>query len=641
MALHIFKKFDRRLAADLRTQRANIVAGLACVVVTSLLTTATIGLVEKSIGAIRDASPIRSVEVPRNAQDLKAKLEHDAMVERLSKNLGLERKRVEAAYASAQEPRVRSREDAIRFLSWLCVAIVGTFAVKYWFTRGQSYFLSKAATELSGDLRRRMYRKIQRLPIAYFNRTRAGEIQSILTNDVTVYQNAVSIIRDSIDGPIKAATALAYIVYTQPWLSLMVVGTFPLMWFVIQRNGKKMRIAQRQVQDDLADLNSVTQESIQGVRVVKAFAAEEKMEATYESAIVQWLRNQLAASRRIASLRPLVELIGATALAIVLYICGMLAFNGRLQIEQIAALIFALDVINQGFRALGNVNSTYNQVQAASERIYGQLLDLPEEHADLRGATKLAEPKGRITFEGVGFSYPDGTVALKGIDFVLEPGESLALVGPSGAGKSTIADLLLRFYDPTEGRITFDGVDIRQLDQTWLRSRIGVVPQQNFLFAGTIAENIRLGAPSATDSEVVEAARQAHADVFVEQLPSTYETFIGEKGIGLSGGEQQRVAIARALARKPTLLLLDEATSALDAQSEKIVQEALDEVMRQRTTLFIAHRLTTAARADRLIVLRRGEIVETGSHRELMEMDGAYAAMYRAFGSGIVDDDIG
>ena len=239
------------------------------------------------------------------------------------------------------------------------------------------------------------------------------------------------------------------------------------------------------------------------------------------------------------------------------------------------------------------------------------------------------------------FTYPDGTVALKSVSFDIEPGTSLALVGPSGAGKSTIADLLLRFYDPTEGRILFDGVDIRELKGQWYRAQIGVVPQQTFLFAGTIAENLRLGDPGASHEQIVKSAVAAHADVFIEQTPEKYETVLGERGVRLSGGEGQRIAIARALVRNPKVLLLDEATSNLDAQSERVVTAALEEIMQSRTTLFIAHRLTTAARATRIVVLRRGEVLETGSHDDLMEKGGAYASMFHAFTSGVLSDDLG
>lgn len=559
---------------------------------------------------------------------------------RLAERLRRSPEEVAAALSDAAPTGGRTREEALRFLGWMCLAIVGVYGLKYSFTRGQSLFLSRAASELAGELRVRMFRKIQRLPITYFNRTRSGEVQSILTNDVSVYQSAVTLIRDSLDGPVKAVSALAYIVYMQPALSLMAIGTFPIMWWFIQRNGRKMRAAQRAVQENLADVNAVAHEAIMGTRVVKAFAAEDRMVSLFEGKVRTALNSQIRAARRVASLRPMVELIGAVALALVLYVCGWLAFRGQLQISQIAALIFALDVINQGFRALGHVNNTYNQVQAASDRIYGQLLELPEEHAESKGTKTLPNPAGRVEFRNVWFRYPDGTEALRDVSFTLEPGTSLALVGPSGAGKSTIADLLLRFYDPSEGTILFDGVDLKELDQAWLRERIGVVPQQNFLFAGTLADNIRLGKEDASDTEIEEAGRIAHADVFVEKLPGAYGSTIGEGGIGLSGGERQRVAIARALVRQPTVLLLDEATSALDAHSEQAVQEALDEVMRQRTTLFIAHRLTTAARADRILVLRRGEVIEQGSHRELMAQDGAYAGMYRAFSSGVLEGDL-
>jgi subfamily B ATP-binding cassette protein MsbA len=309
-------------------------------------------------------------------------------------------------------------------------------------------------------------------------------------------------------------------------------------------------------------------------------------------------------------------------------------------VADIAAIVYALDVINQGARCLGSVNNTFAQVQAAAERIYGEILDVPDALVDEPGMKELANPVGEIEFRDVSFSYPDGTPAIKNVSFTVEAGKSLALVGPSGAGKSTIADLMLRFYDPSEGQILFDGVDIRELKVSWLRNQIGVVPQQTFLFAGSISDNIRLGAPDATDQEVVEASMAGNADVFISQMPEQYATELGERGVRVSGGEMQRIAIARALVRKPTLLLLDEATSNLDAVSEKAVQEALDRIMKERSTLFIAHRLTTAARADRIVMLRRGEIIESGTHRELMEVDGAYAGMYRAFSSGVLSDEV-
>jgi ABC-type multidrug transport system fused ATPase/permease subunit len=408
------------------------------------------------------------------------------------------------------------------------------------------------------------------------------------------------------------------------------------MAFVIQRNGRKMKDAQLKVQDDLADLGAMTSEALMGTRVIRAFAAEEKVESTYSNLVERSYRSQVVAIKRLSSLRPLVELIGAFALAAVLYICGWMSYAGIIQLGQIAALIYALDRINQGFKSIGSVTNTYSMVEAASLRIHTEVLDVPEPHDSDSGET-LAHPVGHIEFRNVSFAYPDGTEALRNVSFTIEPGTSLALVGPSGAGKSTIADLVLRFYDPSEGQILFDGRDIRTLRLSWLRNQIGVVPQQTFLFAGSVADNLRLGKEDATDEELREAAIAAHADEFISTMNVGYSSELGESGIRLSGGQRQRIAIARALVRKPALLLLDEATSALDPTSEKIVTEALDEIMRTRTTLFIAHRLTTAARADRILVLRRGEVVELGSHKDLIDRGGVYAGLFAAFSGGVLD----
>lgn len=590
--LKILTKFDPRISGELKKQRRTIIKGLLCAAFTSLLSSLAIILL------LREA--VKAIEVAGD----------------------------------------NDRGDLNR-LALLCGLVVIVFGVKYFFTRGQFYYISKASVLLVNSLRLRLFDKLQRLPVSYFNKKRAGAIQSVLINDVGVYQNAVMVVRDSIDGPLRATFALATILYMQWQLALMAALFIPVMATIIQRNGRKMKQATTEVQRDYSDLLAMTQEALQGSRIIKAFGAEGKINQTYGLHVDATFRSQMKANRLIATLRPLVELLGACALAAVLYFCGVLAVRGELLVADLIALTYALDVVNQGVRSIGYANSTYKQLEAATDRIYAEILDVPlEQHEDPQ-ARVLANPMGRVEFRNVSFVYPDGTAALTNVSFVIEPGTSLALVGPSGAGKSTIADLMLRFYDPTEGEILFDGTDIRELNTSWLRQQIGVVPQQTFLFAGSVAENIRLGAPQATVEELEEAARAAHADGFITAMPNRYDTYLGEHGVGLSGGEKQRVAIARAIVRKPTMLLLDEATSNLDAESEKAVQEALEEIMKERTTLFIAHRLTTAARADKILMLRRGEIIESGSHRELMAQAGAYAAMYRAFSSGVLDEGIG
>jgi subfamily B ATP-binding cassette protein MsbA len=398
-----------------------------------------------------------------------------------------------------------------------------------------------------------------------------------------------------------------------------------------------MKKAQTQVQIDLAEVGAVTQETLQGVRVIKAFGAEGQMDVQYRQLTERSLKSQLQTAKLVAKLRPAVELLGVSGLILAFAIGGYLALHGRMEASSMASLVIALDWINQGFKGISGLSSTYSSVQAAADRIYGEILDVPEP-PELSGSQVLPAIAGRIVFDNVSFSYPDGTPALWNVSFVVEPGTSLALVGPSGAGKSTIADLFLRFYEPSDGKITVDGVDIKDLDVKWLRSQIGVVPQQTFLFAGSIDENLQLGAPDATEEQIGKALRMAHAENFTQEFRERNVPVMGERGARLSGGQMQRVAIARALIREPAILLLDEATSALDAASEQAVTEALQEVMETRTTLFIAHRLTTAARASKILLLKRGQVVETGSHKELIEKDGEYAALFRLFNAGFGDD---
>ncbi|MCH8980255.1 MAG: ABC transporter ATP-binding protein, partial [Armatimonadetes bacterium] len=511
----------------------------------------------------------------------------------------------------------------------------------YFLVRGQMYLLGKAAARLAADLRIRLFEKIQRLPVSYFNEKRSGSIQSTLTNDVNVFQIAVGSVRDAIDGPIKVLIGAVLVFYFQWQLALVAILVFPVMAKFIQSNARKMKGAQADVQESLGTLTAMMHEQLAGTRIVKAFGAERVVTGRFETLVESWFGRQTAAIRRISQLRPMVEFLGATALSVTLVVCGFLVAEGLLELPELVAFLYSLDLINQGMRNIGQLNQSLAQVQAATDRIYDEVLDAPETIGDAPGASTLENPAGRVEFRDVSFIYPDGTKALDHVSFVIEPGSSLALVGPSGAGKSTVADLLLRFYDPTEGQVLFDGKDIRELQSEWYRRQIGVVPQQTFLFAGSISDNLRLGAPDATDDQLRAASKAAHADVFIDETPDGYETELGERGVRLSGGEGQRIAIARAIVREPKVLLLDEATSNLDAQSERIVAGALQEIMRSRTTLFIAHRLTTAARATRIVVLRKGQVVESGSHDELMSRGGPYAGMYEAFTSGALEDGVG
>ena len=522
-------------------------------------------------------------------------------------------------------------------LTQTCGLFILVFLFRYVFVRLQTYYLAEAVAKLTTNLRRKLMSKLLRLPVTYFNEKRSGAVQSILTNDVNVFQSAVQILRDSVEAPMKAIVALTAIIIMQWQMAVVTFLLLPVLGVMVHQNSKRMKIAQTQVQIDLAEVGAVTQETLQGVRVVKAFGAESQMDEQYRSLTERSLTSQLRAAKLVAKLRPAVELLGASGLILAFVVGGWIAMNGQMRASSMASLALALDWINQGFKGISGLSSTYSSVQAAADRIYGEILDVPEP-PELSGSQVLPAIAGRIVFDNVSFSYPDGTPALWNVSFVVEPGTSLALVGPSGAGKSTIADLFLRFYEPSDGKITVDGVDIKDLDVKWLRSQIGVVPQQTFLFAGSIDENLQLGAPDATEEQIGKALRMAHAENFTAEFRERNVPVMGERGARLSGGQMQRVAIARALIREPAILLLDEATSALDAASETAVTEALQEVMETRTTLFIAHRLTTAARASKILLLKRGQVVETGSHKELIEKDGEYAALFRLFNAGFGDD---
>jgi subfamily B ATP-binding cassette protein MsbA len=647
---------------------------MVCVVVSNLFDALVLPLIALSISLILAAAPI-SAHVKEKTQALRDELHSEA--DKIAPTMGLDQKAVERAFDRIQNQIAAAKDqndvaidtltaellakqikkpvddiksaltktgfkpkgdiDAVKRLAWVSCFVVLLFACRYWFIRGQIFYLSRASTRLTSDLRERLFTKLQRLPVSYFSEKRAGEIQSVLTNDVNVYSNAVNIIRDSIEAPVRITISLGYVIITEWRLALVAACFLPLMVVIINRNSRKMKRAQSKVQDDLAELSAVTTEALLGTRVIKAFSAEQRVEAFYKKHVESSYQSQMWAARTVASLRPMVELTGACSLAAVLVASGLLSYINELNLGTVAALLLALDRVNQSLKSIGAVASTYKQVEAASDRIHTQVLDVPDQVLDHGAGKTLANVQGRIEFKNVTFRYPDGTEALRNVSFTIEPGTSLALVGPSGAGKSTIADLLLRFYDPSEGQILMDGVDLRELKIQWVRQQIGVVPQQTFLFAGTVSENIRMGKEDASDAEVLAACKAAYADEFIVHMDEGYSSQLGESGIRLSGGQRQRIAIARALVRQPAVLLLDEATSALDATSEKAVNEALDVIMKERTSLFIAHRLTTAARADRILVLRKGEVIETGSHTELMEQGGAYAGLFRAFSGGLLE----
>ena len=489
------------------------------------------------------------------------------------------------------------------------------------------YFLFTLAGErIVTRLRHDLYRAIMEQDIAFFDTKRTGELMSRLASDATVLQNAVSVnISMSLRSLGSAIGGLILLIYTSPILGFGLVACIPPLALGTAAFGRRIRRISRNVQDALALTGTVAEETISGIRTVRAFGREDNEVWRYGEALKDSLRIARQRILNIASVTAIAGAIGYAAIVAVVWYGGRLVVSGEMSIGDLTSFILYAMMVAVSAGTLGSLWTDLMAATGAARRIF-ELLDRKPK-ISRSGGLKPAEIRGNLTFERVGFFYstrPDISV-LEELNLSIHAGELIALVGPSGAGKSTIASLITRFYDPTQGSITLDGHDLRILDGLWLHQQIGVVAQDPVLLSTSIASNIRYGKADATQEQVEQAARAANAHDFIMSFPDKYETIVGERGIQLSGGQRQRVAIARAMLKDPRVLILDEATSALDAASEHLVQEALERLMQGRTTIVIAHRLSTVRNATRVFVIDHGRIVQSGSHEQLMgHREGLY-----------------
>jgi ATP-binding cassette subfamily B multidrug efflux pump len=503
--------------------------------------------------------------------------------------------------------------------------LVLEFLVEY----GQTLLTTYLGQRVMYDLRMQIFGHLQRLSISYFDRNPVGRLMTRVTSDVETLNELFSSGVVTVFGDIFTLLAIMTMMLWIDWrLALVTFAVIPLVWLTARIFRRRVRQAFGDIRVRLARLNAYLQERLSGMRVVQLFGREADSAARFAELNQEHLEAHRRSITIYAVFFPVVELLTAVAMALLLYYGGLRALGGTMTVGVLAAFI---QLTRRFFQPLQDLSEKFNLLQSAmasSERVFA-LLDQPVTVLEPTQPVRLAQPvRGEVRFEGVWFRYsPDGPWVLRDVSFVASPGQTIALVGHTGAGKTTIVNLLLRFYDPDRGRILIDGVDIRQLSTSDLRSLIGFVQQDLFLFAGDIQHNLTLDAP-ITPEAARQAARRVGADRFIERLPAGYDHRLGERGRSLSVGERQLLSFARALALNPTILVLDEATSSVDAQAEGQIQLAIAELMAGRTSLVVAHRLSTILHADEILVLQHGEIRERGSHRELLAQGGLYQRLY-------------
>lgn len=520
------------------------------------------------------------------------------------------------------------REDKMRALRIAC-GIVLFLAIIIGIARFlQEFFAGAICTNITTDLGEEMYVNLMRQPVGLFEARSSGDILSRFTNDIfMVNRGLLGVFEKVLREPLKALTFLFIAIAVDPGLTFIGLCVLPPVAYVLAYIGKKVRKSVRRSLEKIGSMASVVNETVTGIHIVKGFGMEDYEIGRVNSEIKKLKRFLMKMIRDNAATGPVTEFILVIGLIVFVLMSGKRVVDGRLDAGDLVQLYFSLAMMLDPVRKLSAVNNMIQTSVASAERVF-EFIDLRPDIVEAPDAVDLPPLAERLRFDNVHFSYDGKTEILKGLTFEVKKGEMVALVGFSGAGKSTVTKLIPRFYDPSAGTITFDGVDIRRATFKSLREQISLVTQNTVLFDETIRDNIAFGRADFTDERVQDAAKAAHAHDFIERLPRTYATRIGEAGITLSGGQRQRLAIARAIVKDPTILILDEATSSLDSESERFIQEALDRFVKGRTAIVIAHRLSTIQRADRILVIDDGAVAEQGTHQELIEQDGIYRRLH-------------
>ncbi len=522
-------------------------------------------------------------------------------------------------------------EGQMQYIYWVPPAVLLVAFLQGVFGFIETYTIKYVGASAIRDLRNQLFSHLQKQPLMYFQGQSSGILIGRLINDVAIVEHAISQTFQSLISRVVTVISLALVILLQAfWLALIALCIISLIVVPVSILSKKIRKSSRGGQEAIGDLVSVISESIQGAKIVQSFNLEDYQVKRFVETNNGFFKNTIKAVSAEAILSPILAMISASGIACVIWVAGSMLIKHEMTPGALTSFIVALLTLYSPIKNIGRINGTIQPAMAAATRIF-EVFDQVPDIRNCDQAIKLKPGAHRIKFENVFFQYPNNeNMVLRDISLDIAPGKLVALVGLSGSGKSTMANLIPRFFDVTAGSILVDGINVKEIDMASLRSEIAVVTQDNFLFNTTIYENILLGCTTASKEAVISAAKSAYCHDFIMELPEQYETKIGERGVRLSGGQQQRLAIARAFLKDAPVLILDEATSSLDNESEAMVQEALNNLMKGRTVVVIAHRLSTVRHADQILVLEQGQIVENGTHDALLARDASYARLIRA-----------